>query len=146
MVKRGEGRLPRLLHFGTDLSSQSSSAQPHIASSAKDAWAYLPLRGSDTVPLGLRTAVPVVTYFPVEAERCGPLGGDLPAIPFSNTDTTRPYPALALNTVICQIGFRKAYLVEKTTCNTSSSGHRERTLRFLALNGSNWGLAASETF
>lgn len=85
------------------------------------------LRGSDTVPFGLRTAVLVVTYFPEEAERCGPLGGDLLAIPVSYTDITRPYPALAPITVICQKRFRNPYLVGRLKKFTSSSGQRIRT-------------------
>lgn len=63
---------PPLLLLSQIASRQSAD---HVAIS------YFRFGGSDTVPRGFRTAVPVVTYRPVEAERCGPLGGELPAIP-----------------------------------------------------------------
>lgn len=88
MVKEGRVGFPRRPNFGTDLSSQFSRVS-RITLAQRVFSAYF-LRGSDTVPFGLRTAVLVVTYLPEEAERCGPLGGVLPAIPISSLSYTTP--------------------------------------------------------
>lgn len=85
MVKRGEGRVSSATKLRNRL---LLSVPPTAASRQLQQVVFVAryfLRGSDTVPFGLRTAVPVVTYLPEEAERCGPLGVDLPAIPISYT-------------------------------------------------------------